>query len=109
MTAARRWRSSSGWSSRNRVWAMRSTWIRPGERWKEALNRASARCEAVICLLSKRWLNSAECNVEFRYAENLHKAILVARLESVPDDNITSEWQRCDLFPNHRPTTAVDI
>jgi len=85
------------------------TGIRPGERWKEALNRASARCEAVICLLSKRWLNSAECNVEFRYAENLHKAILVARLESVPDDNITSEWQRCDLFPNHRPTTAVDI
>jgi len=27
----------------------------------------------------------------------------------VPDANITSEWQRCDLFPNHRPTTEVDI
>ena len=27
----------------------------------------------------------------------------------MPDDNITSEWQRCDLFPNHRPTTEVDI
>jgi hypothetical protein len=26
--------------------------IRPGRRWKEALNKASARCEAVICLLS---------------------------------------------------------
>jgi WD40 repeat protein len=85
------------------------TGIRPGERWKEALNKASARCEAVICLLSKNWLNSAECNVEFRYAENLHKAILCARLEPVPDTNITSEWQRCDLFPNHRPTTEVDI
>jgi TIR domain-containing protein len=85
------------------------TGIRPGERWKAALNRASARCEAVICLLSKNWLNSAECNVEFRYAENLHKAILCARLESLPDTNITSEWQRCDLFPNHRPTTEVDI
>ena len=86
------------------------TGIRPGERWKEALNKASARCEAVICLLSKHWLNSAECNVEFRYVENLHKAILCARLEpEVPDANITSEWQRCDLFPNHRPTTEVDI
>ena len=35
------------------------TGIRPGERWKEALNKASARCEAVICLLSKHWLNLA--------------------------------------------------
>ena len=25
------------------------------------------------------------------------------------DDNITSEWQRCDLFPDHGPTTEVDI
>jgi hypothetical protein len=85
------------------------TGIRPGERWKEALNRASTRCEAVICLLSKHWLNSRECEVEFRYAENLHKAILCARLEPVPDANITSEWQRCDLFRNNRPTTEVDI
>ena len=61
------------------------TGIRPGERWKEALNKASARCEAVICLLSKQWLNSRECEVEFRYVENLHKAILCARLEPVPD------------------------
>ena len=66
------------------------TGIRPGEKWKEALNRASTRCEAVICLLSKHWLNSRECEVEFRYAENLHKAILCARLEPVPDANITS-------------------
>jgi hypothetical protein len=85
------------------------TGIRPGEKWKGALNKASARCEAVICLLSKHWLNSVECQVEFRHAENLHKAILCARLEPVPDANITSEWQRCDLFPNHRPTTEVDI
>jgi len=85
------------------------TGIRPGERWKEALNRACTRCEAVICLLSKHWLNSHECAVEFRYAENLHKAIVCARLEPVPDTNITSEWQRCDLFPDHDPTTEVDI
>src|SRR6476620_1054603 len=86
-----------------------NTGIRPGERWKEALNKASARCEAVICLLSKHWLNSVECQVEFRHAENLHKTILCARLEPVPDANITSEWQRCDLFRNHRPTAVVNI
>ena len=85
------------------------TGIRPGERWKDALKKANARCEAVICLLSTHWLASRECEVEFRFAENLHKAILCARLEAVPDANITSEWQRCDLFPSHRPTTEVDI
>jgi len=85
------------------------TGIRPGERWRQALQQANARCEAVICLLSKNWLNSHECQAEFRYAKNLNKTILCARLEPVPDTNITSEWQRCDLFPDHGPTTALDI
>ena len=81
------------------------TGIRPGERWKQALQQANARCEAVICLLSKHWEASRECQTEFRYAENLNKTILCARLEPVPDTNITSEWQRCDLFPDDGPTT----
>jgi hypothetical protein len=37
----------------------------------------------VICLLSKHWEASHECRTEFRYAENLNKTILVARLEAV--------------------------
>ncbi len=85
------------------------TGIRPGERWRQALQQANTRCEAVICLLSKNWEASRECQTEFRYAENLNKTILCARLEPVPDTNITSEWQRCDLFPDHGPTNAVDI
>ena len=32
------------------------TGIRPGERWKEALNQANTRRVAVICLLSKHCL-----------------------------------------------------
>jgi TIR domain len=74
------------------------TGIRPGERWKEALNKASARCEAVICLLSEHWEASPESKTEFRYAETLNKTSLVARLEPLPDTSITSEWQRCDRF-----------
>jgi hypothetical protein len=85
------------------------TGIRPGERWRQALQQANTRCEAVICLLSKNWEASRECQTEFRYAENLGKTILCARLEALADTNITSEWQRCDLFPDHGPTTAVDI
>jgi TIR domain len=61
------------------------TGIRP---WKEALRQEITRCEAVICLLSKNWEASVECQTEFRYAENLGKDILVARLEPVPDNNI---------------------
>ena len=37
------------------------TGIRPGERWKQALQQANTRCEAVICLLSKHWEASHEC------------------------------------------------
>ena len=85
------------------------TGIRPGTRWKQALQQANSRCEAVICLLSAHWEASPECQTEFRYAETLNKAILVARLEPVPDTNITSEWQRCDLFVGDAPVTEIPI
>ena len=85
------------------------TGIRPGTRWKQALQQANSRCEVVICLLSAHWAASPECQTEFRYAETLNKAILVARLEPLPDTNITSEWQRCDLLPGDGPTTQVEI
>src|SRR6478609_11079667 len=85
------------------------TGIRPGTRWKQALQQANARCEAVICLLSANWEASAECKTEFRYAETLNKAIVCARLEPVPDTNITSEWQRCDLFVGEGPITEIPI
>ena len=84
------------------------TGIRPGERWKQALQRANTRCEAVICLLSAHWAASHECKTEYRYAETLNKAIVCARLEPVPDAGITSEWQRCDLFGDG-PTTAISV
>ena len=85
------------------------TGIRPGERWKQALQRANSRCEAVICLLSKHWEASHECETEFRYAETLNKTILCALLEPLPDTGITSEWQRCDLFPGDGPTTEIEV
>jgi WD40 repeat protein len=74
------------------------TGLRPGQRWKEALQSANDRCEAVICLLSQAWQDSSECRTEYRTAETLGKQILVGRLEDIGDGDITSEWQRCDLF-----------
>ena len=69
-----------------------------GARWKDQLFKSNSRCEAVICLLSKSWAASSECKTEYRTAENLGKQILCARLEDVGEDDITPEWQRCDLF-----------
>jgi WD40 repeat protein len=85
-----------------------STGLETGTRWKDALRRANARCEAVVCLLSRNWAASHECKVEYRTAENLNKQIFCARLESSTGDELTSEWQRCDLFGDG-PATLIDI
>ena len=81
--------------------------IRTGERWAAALQRASARCEAVVCLLSKEWESRVECLTEYRTAETLNKRVFCARLE--PDTGTkTSAWQWCDLFGDG-PKTTIDI
>jgi WD40 repeat protein len=82
--------------------------LRTGTRWKDALRQANSRCEAVICLLSQNWEASHECKVEYRTAENLNKQIFVARLQPSTGDDLTSEWQRCDLFGDSSMTT-IDI
>jgi WD40 repeat protein len=82
--------------------------LRPGERWKDKLQQASATCEAVVCLLSRNWEASHECKVEYRVAENLNKQVFCARLEASAGDDLTSEWQRCDLFDG-RAMTSIDV
>lgn len=82
--------------------------LRPGERWKDRLQQANAQCEAVVCLLSRNWAASHECKVEYRLAETLNKQILCARLEPSAGDELTDEWQRCDLFGDG-PTTPIDV
>ena len=80
------------------------TGLRLGEQWKTQLFTGNSRCEYVICLLSRKWLDSTECNVEFRTAEGLGKQILIARLEDLGDTDTTSAWQRCDLFADGEQT-----
>lgn len=82
--------------------------LRPGGRWKSQLFKENARCELVICLLSKNWEASHECKVEYRTAEGLGKQILCARLEDLGETDITSEWQRCDLFAEGSKT-QIDV
>ncbi|MGV9674213.1 nSTAND1 domain-containing NTPase [Nocardia sp. NPDC003482] len=78
-----------------------------GVRWKDALTAFTARCEAVVCLVSAHWLASGECVGEYRTAEFLGKRVFVARLEPVSFDT-TREWQRTDLT-GPGPTTDIRI
>ena len=79
-----------------------------GTRWKDALRRANDRCEAVICLLSPHWDNSHECKSEYRTAEDKGKRIFPVALAPATGHDITSEWQRCDLYGDG-PTTPIDV
>ncbi len=86
----------------------RRTGIATGVRWKDALKRANARCEAVICLVSPRWDASSNCRTEYLTAENLNKQIFCVRLEPTAGEDITAEWQRCDLFGDG-PMTSIEV
>ncbi|MGV0790208.1 nSTAND1 domain-containing NTPase [Mycolicibacterium sp. XJ1819] len=83
--------------------------IRPGMKWKDALQQANARCEAVVCLLSSAWEASTECNTEFRTAENLNKRIFCARLEPSTGLGLTRDWQWVDLFDDDGPQTDIEF
>jgi WD40 repeat protein len=78
------------------------TGLRLGQQWDTQLLTSNSRCEYVVCLLSANWLASTECRVEYRTAEGFGKRILIARLEDSGDGDITSRWQRCDLFAGDR-------
>lgn len=82
--------------------------IRGGVRWKDALQQAIYRCEAVIFLVSQHWQESHECKAEYRVAEILGKYIVVARLGPVEGEDKTREWQRCDLF-GHGLSVTVSV
>ena len=82
--------------------------IPAGVRRKEALRKANDRCEAVICLVSKHWDASHKCRAEYRTAEDRGKPIFPVRLEPTAGRDITSEWQRCDLFGSG-PKTVIEV
>lgn len=75
--------------------------IKAGERWQEALKRASANCELVIFLISPAWAASKWCLAEFLLAKQLNKRIFGAIIQSTPLENIpgemAGEWQIVDL------------
>ena len=71
--------------------------IGAGERWKESLRKANARCEAVILLASPDALSSPECLAEVRKAEDYGKEIIVVLLR-----DLEVEDHRLDAFKDRQ-------
>ena len=60
--------------------------IAAGERWREGLQKAAQRCEAVLALISPAWLASAWCRPELNTAQLMGKKIIVPLIGSKPSE-----------------------
>ena len=84
--------------------------LRAGERWQEALQRATDRCEAVIFFISPAWAKSKWCLTEFLLAKSLNKLIfgVVVKdtaLDELPTE-LTAEYQLAFLI-GEGPTETI--
>ncbi len=83
--AFKQWLGANGWPDEDVFLDLDA--IGAGERWKDALRKANARCEAVILLASPDALASHECLAEVRKAEDFGKEIIVVLLHDVALDD----------------------
>ncbi len=93
--AFKQWLSANGWLDEDVFLDLDN--IGAGERWKEALRKANARCEAVVLLASPEALSSPECLAEVRKAEDYGKEIIVVLLRDV-----AFEDQRLDAYKDRQ-------
>ncbi len=75
--------------------------IAAGERWERALNEAAARCEGVLFMVSRAWLQSEWCRKELSLARKLDKRVFgvliePADLTELPAE-LTDAYQVVDL------------
>ncbi|WP_166364784.1 TIR domain-containing protein [Pseudomonas akapageensis] len=72
-----------------------------GDRWQDALKRASDRCEVVVIVVSPQWAKSQWCLAEFLMARSYNKRIFCALIKDVAlgqlPKEMTAEWQLCRL------------
>jgi hypothetical protein len=91
------WLESNGWKDEIFLDLDPRRGVAAGERWERAFNEAANRCEAVLFLVSKAWLNSGWCRKEFELAHHLNKrlfGVLIENLsvEALPAE-LTGTWQ----------------
>jgi hypothetical protein len=77
--------------------------IAAGERWKDALQKAAHRCEAVLALVSPEWLASTWCKAETGAARLMGKRVSVALIGTdkaqIPLDLTDEQWAEARLSP----------
>lgn len=79
--AIQQWLEDNGWDDEVFVDVDPQFGIAGGASWREALRAASGRCEAVLLLLSPRWLASKPCWSEFVLAEKHGKPIIPIKID----------------------------
>ena len=87
--AFKQWLGYNGWPEEDVFLDVED--IGGGERWKDALRKAHARCEAVILLASPDALSSPECLTEVRKAEDFGKEIIVVLLRDLTINDLRLE------------------
>src|SRR5260370_3578512 len=75
--------------------------IAAGDRWERALNQAALRCEVVLFLVSRAWLDSDWCLKEFNLAHRLNKRLFGLLIDDIPVSDLpptlTGTWQLVPL------------
>jgi formylglycine-generating enzyme required for sulfatase activity len=98
--ALRNWLATEGWSDAF-LDVDPESGIAAGQRWERALIEAASRCEAVLLLISRAWLDSRWCLREFHLAHRLNKRLFGVLLESLDPADLPPElsgtWQVVDL------------
>jgi WD40 repeat protein len=71
--------------------------IAAGADWERVLYRELTAAQAILLVVTNRWLASKWCFVEFAQARALGKAIFPLVCEAVPQGSIASDLQKLDL------------
>jgi tetratricopeptide (TPR) repeat protein len=98
--AIRDWLAAEGW---NEVFLDLDPerGIAAGQRWERALYEAASRCEAVLFLISRNWLDSRWCMNELYLARKLNKRLFGVLVQPIAMKELPAEltgaWQIVDL------------
>ena len=80
--------------------------IAAGERWERALNDAVNRCEAVLFLVSRAWINSRWCQREFNLAHKLNKRLFGLLIEPLDHADLPPDLTGTSPFRIWRRATT---
>ncbi len=99
--ALRDWIMAGGWDEAPFLDLDPERGITAGERWDKALHEAADRCEVVLFVVTRAWVESEWCLKEFHIAQKLNKRVFGVLVEDIPVSDLpaslTAEWQVVNL------------